>query len=187
MSGMEEEVYTKQQRIAEIARNLPETSLTAVAHHIDVKWLWAAEKLVRKDGATGVDGVRSEQYQEKLGENLRELENRMKSGRYQAPPVRRAYVPKSKTEKRPIGIPTYEDKIAQRAVQMVLEPIYEQQFYDFSYGFRPGKSPHMALERLWQEVLNMRGAYVIDLDISKYLDTPSYCTPFHESVSKRGI
>ena len=90
MSGMEEEVYTKQQRIAEIARNLPEASLTAVAHHIDVKWLWAAEKLVRKDGAPGVDGVRSEQYQEKLGENLRELENRMKSGRYQAPPVRRA-------------------------------------------------------------------------------------------------
>jgi len=77
-------------------------------------------------------------------------------------------VPKSKTEKRPIGIPTYEDKIAQKAVQMVLEPIYEQQFHDFSYGFRPGKSQHMALDRWWQEVMQMRGAYVIDLDISKY-------------------
>ena len=116
MSSMEEEVYTKQQRIAENARNLPEASFRAIAHHMDVKWLWVAEKLVRKDGATGVDGVKSEQYREKLGENLRELEHRMKSGSYYAPPVRRAYVPKSKTEKRPIGIPTYEDKIAQRAV-----------------------------------------------------------------------
>jgi len=181
---MEDEVYTKQQRIAEIARNLPEASLTAVAHHIDVKWLWAAEKLVRKDGATGVDGVKSEEYREELGKNLRELESRMKSGRYYAPPVRRAYVPKSTTEKRPIGIPTYEDKIAQRAVQMVLEPIYEQQFHDFSYGFRPGKSPHMALDRLWQEVMNMRGAYVIDLDISKYFDTIDHRL-LREVVQKR--
>ena len=85
--------------------------------------------------------------------------------------MKRAYVPKSKTEKRPIGIPTYEDKIAQRAIQMILEPIYEQLFYDFSYGFRPGKSAHKALDRVWQEVMNRGGAYVIDLDISKYFDT----------------
>jgi RNA-directed DNA polymerase len=151
---------------------------------MDVKWLWVAEKLVRKGGATGVDGVRSEQYREKLGENLRELESRMKSGSYCAPPVRRAYVPKSKTEKRPIGIPTYEDKIAQRAVAMVLEPIYEQQFYDFSYGFRPGKSPHMALKRLWQELMSMHGGYVIDLDISKYFDTIDHKL-LREVVQKR--
>ena len=94
------------------------------------------------------------------------------------------YVPKSKTEKRPIGIPTYEDKIAQKAVQMVLEPIYEQQFHDFSYGFRPGKSQHMALDRLWREVMNMRGAYVIDLDISKYFDTIDH-RRLREVVQKR--
>lgn len=168
---VEEHVSTQQQRIARNARNLPEVSFTALSHHIDVKWLWIAEQRVRKDGATGVDGVTSAEYRKEMGKRLRELESRMKSGSYRAPPVRRVYVPKGRTEKRPIGIPTYEDKIAQKAIQMVLEPIYEQQFYDFSYGFRPGKSQHMALDRVWHEVMNMRGAYVIDLDISKYFDT----------------
>lgn len=166
-----EEVLTKQRRIAENARKLPEVSFTALAHHIDRRWLRVAQELVRRDGATGVDGVTAREYEENLEDNLRELEDRMKSGRYKAPPVRRVYVPKSKTEKRPIGIPAYEDKIAQRAITMVLEPVYEQMFYDFSYGFRSGKSQHMALKRLWQEVMNMGGAYVIDLDISKYFDT----------------
>ena len=156
MSEIEDSVSTKQQRIAENARNLPEASFTAVAHHIDVEWLWVAEQRVRNDGATGVDGVTSREYAEDKGEKLRRLEQRIKSGTYRAPAVRRVYVPKSKTEKRPIGIPTYEDKIAQKAVQMVLEPIYEQQFHDFSYGFRPGKSQHMALDRLWREVVQKR-------------------------------
>lgn len=184
MSDMESEVSTKQQRIAENARKLPGVSFTAVAHHIDVKWLWVAEQRVRKDGATGVDGVTSREYAEGKAEKLRQLEQRMKSGRYRAPAVRRVYVPKSETEKRPIGIPTYEDKIAQKAVQMVLEPIYEQQFYDFSYGFRPGKSQHMALDRLWQEVMDMGGAHVIDLDISKYFDTIDHRL-LREVVQKR--
>ena len=166
-----EAVYTKQRRIAENARNLPEVSFTALAHHIDGAWLRVAQELVRRDGATGVDGVTAREYEKDLERNLQELENRMKSGAYKAPPVRRVYVPKNRTEKRPIGIPGYEDKIAQRAITMVLEPVYEQLFYDFSCGFRPGKSPHTALERLWQEIMNMRGAYVIDLDISKYFDT----------------
>ena len=184
MSEIEKDVSTRQQRIAENARKLPEVSFTAVAHHIDVKWLWAAEQRVRTDGATGVDGVTSREYAKEKGEKLRQLEQRVKSGTYRAPAVRRVYVPKSKTEKRPIGIPTYEDKIAQKAVQMVLEPIYEQQFHDFSYGFRPGKSQHMALDRLWQEVMNMRGAYVIDLDISKYFDTIDH-RQLREVVQKR--
>jgi len=171
MSERKESVSTKQLRIAETALKFSDTGLTALAHHIDMRWLRVAKEMVRKSGAAGVDGVTAAEYEERLGENLRSLESRIKSGTYKAPPVRRAYVPKSKTEKRPIGIPTYEDKIAQRAVQMVLEPVYEQMFYDFSYGFRPGKSPHKALDRVWQEVMNMRGAYVIDLDISKYFDT----------------
>ena len=184
MSEIEDDVSTRQQRIAKNARNLPDVSFTAVAHHIDVRWLWIAEQRVRKDGATGVDGVTSREYAQGKEEKLRQLEQRMKSGAYRAPAVRRVYVPKSRTEKRPIGIPTYEDKIAQKAVQMVLEPIYEQQFHDFSYGFRPGKSQHMALDRLWQEVMNMRGAYVIDLDISKYFDTIDHQL-LREVVQKR--
>lgn len=184
MSGRELEVSTKQERIARNARKLPGVSFTALAHHIDLNWLWVAQERVRKDGASGVDGVTAEEYERDLGENLRKLLNRMKSGNYKAPPVKRVYVPKNKTEQRPIGIPTYEDKIAQKAIQMVLESVYEQDFYDFSYGFRPGKSQHMALDRLWQEIMNMRGAYIVDLDISKYFDTIDH-TLLREELQKR--
>jgi len=183
MSG-KQTVSTKQKRIAENARNLPEASFTALAHHIDQEWLRVAQQQVRRDGAVGIDGATAEEYEVKLDENLRDLENRMKSGRYKAPPVRRAYVPKNRNEKRPIGIPTYEDKIAQRAIAMVMEPVYEQDFYDFSYGFRPGKSQHMALDRVWQEIMNMRGVYVVDLDISKYFDTIDHRW-LREEVQKR--
>ena len=183
MSG-KKDVLTKQERIAENARNLSEASFTALAHHIDGEWLWAAQERVRRDGALGVDGVTAEEYGKHIGENLRELENRIKSGRYKAPPVRRSYVPKNKQEKRPIGIPCYEDKIAQKAIQMVMEPVYEQDFYDFSYGFRPGKSQHMALDKLWQEIMNMRGAYVIDLDVSKCFDSIDHKL-LREEVHKR--
>jgi group II intron reverse transcriptase/maturase len=171
MSGTEENVSTKQEQIARNARNLPEVSFTALSYHIDVGWLYEAYKAVRKDGATGVDGVTAEEYEEDLGENLKGLEDRMKSGLYKAPPVRRVYIPKGKGEKRPIGIPTFEDKVSQKAVAMVLEPLYEQDFYEFSYGFRPGRSQHMALDRIWKEIMSMKGAYILDLDISKYFDT----------------
>lgn len=177
-------VSTKQKRIAENARNMPEASFTALAHHIDRAWLLEAKKRVRRDGAVGIDGVTAEEYEKNLSENLRELENRIKSGRYQAPPVRRSYVPKNENEKRPIGIPTYEDKIAQKAIAMLLEPVYEQDFYDFSCGFRPGKSQHTALDRVWQEIMNMGGAYVVDLDISKYFDTIDHKL-LREEVQKR--
>jgi len=177
-------VSTKQKRIAENARNMPEASFTALAHHIDRAWLLEAQKRVRRDGAVGIDGVTAEEYEEKLSENLRELENRIKSGRYQAPPVRRSYVPKNENEKRPIGIPTYEDKIAQKAIAMLLEPVFEQDFYDFSCGFRPEKSQHIALDIVWQEIMNMGGAYVVDLDISKYFDTIDHKL-LREEVQKR--
>ena len=177
-------VSTKQKRIAENARNMPQASFTALAHHIDQEWLRVAQQQVRRDGAVGIDGATAEAYEQKLEENLRNLEDRMKSGRYKAPPVKRAYVPKTHNEKRPIGIPTYEDKIAQKAIAMVMEAVYEQDFHDFSYGFRPGKSQHMALDRVWQEIMNMRGAYVIDLDISKYFDTIDH-TMLRQEVQKR--
>jgi retron-type reverse transcriptase len=108
-----------------------ECGRTKVRHHIDVEWMYGAYELVRRDGAKGIDGVGAEEYEEHLWENLQSLEDRLKSGTYRAPPVKRVYIPKAgSTEKRPLGIPTYEDKILQRAVQLALEPIYEQEFAD---------------------------------------------------------
>lgn len=166
-------MYTKQRRIAQAAEKHSGKSLTSVAHHIDVQWMYCAYEWTRRDGAAGIDGVTAAEYEVGLWEKLKNLVELLKSGNYRAPPVKRVYIPKagSSTEKRPIGIPTYEDKILQRAIVMALEPIVEREFYDFSYGFRPRKSAHMALERIWKESMGMNGGYVIDMDISKYFDT----------------
>ena len=127
----------------------------------------------RKDGAVGVDGQDGEDYAVNLMGNLQSLLDRAKSGTYQAPPVRRVHIPKagSATETRPLGIPTFEDKVLQRAVVMVLEAIYEQDFKDCSYGFRPGRSAHKALESLWKQTMGIRGGWIVDVDIRKFFDT----------------
>lgn len=166
-----DEVSTKMGQIATNARKLPEVSFTSLAHHIDLKWLYEAYKATRKDGAVGVDNQNGEDYAKELGPNLKRLLEEAKSGRYKAPPVRRVYIPKENKEKRPLGITTFEDKVLQRAVYWILNPIYEQDFYDCSYGFRQGRSQHQALETLWKGITNIGGAWVIDLDIRKYFDS----------------
>jgi len=167
-----EDVLTKQRRIAELARIHPEVSLTSLAYHIDLRWLYEAYQCTRKDAAVGVDGQTAQEYAKELGANLRSLLERAKSGTYFAPPVRRVHIPKGTgSETRPIGIPSFEDKVLQRAVQMVLEPLYEQEFLDCSYGFRPGKSAHGALDALWEGLMRMGGGWIIDLDIRKFFDT----------------
>ena len=134
--------------------------LLTLAHHIDLMWLEEAYRRTRKDGAVDVDGVTAEAYEERLLENLSELLERFKSGQYRAPPVRRVHIPKAGTAKmRPIGIPTLEDKILQRAVLMVLEPVYEQDFLDCSYGFRPGRGAHQAVQALWDGLMDLRGGW----------------------------
>lgn len=139
-------VSTKQQRIARLARIHPEVSFTSMSYYIDTEFLREAYKRTRKDGASGIDDQTSEDYKRELEQNLESLHERFKSGRYKAPPVRRVYIPKGKgKEKRPIGIPSFEDKVLQRAVHMVLEPLFEQDFLDCSYGFRPGRSAHDAV------------------------------------------
>ena len=144
-----ENVLTKQQRIAENARIHPEVAFTSLAYHMDLEWLYEAYRRTRKDGAVGVDEQTAEQYEENLEQNLKSLVERAKAGTYRAPPVRRVHISKGTSgETRPIGIPTFEDKILQRAVQMLLEPVYEQDFLDCSHGFRPKRSPHTALEAL---------------------------------------
>jgi len=167
-----EDVLTKQRRIAELARIHPEVGFTSLAHHIDLQWLYEAFQRTRKDAAVGVDGQTAQEYAKNLGGNLRDLLERAKAGTYFAPPVRRVYIPKGTgTETRPIGIPSFEDKVLQRAAQMVLEPLYEQEFLDCSYGFRPGRSAHDALEALWKGLMDMGGGWIIDLDIRKFFDT----------------
>jgi group II intron reverse transcriptase/maturase len=168
-----EHISTKQQKIAELARSAPQMVLLTLAHHIDLMWMEEAYRRTRKDGAVGVDGVTAAQYEERLQENLGDLLERFKSGSYRAPPVKRVHIPKdgAKNQTRPIGIPTLEDKVLQRAVLMVLEPVYEQDFLDCSYGFRPGRSAHQALEALWRELMGMGGAWVIDLDIRAFFDS----------------
>jgi group II intron reverse transcriptase/maturase len=146
-------------------------AFTSLAHLMDIDWLKEAYRRTRKDGAVGVDGVTAEEYEQDLEGNLQRLLDRAKSGTYQAPPVRRVHIPKGTgSETRPIGIPTFEDKILQRAVAMVLEAIYEQDFLDCSYGFRPGRSAHQALDALWQQVMEINGGWVLEIDIRKFFD-----------------
>jgi group II intron reverse transcriptase/maturase len=147
-------------------------AFTSLNHYLDYEWLQYAYELTRKDGAVGVDGQTAADYAEHLAENLTSLLARLKSGRYQAPPVRRVYIPKagSHTEKRPLGIPAFEDKVAQRAIVLLLEPIYEQDFTEFSFGFRPGKSPHQALRYLRNHIMEY-GRWIHDVDVSRYFDT----------------
>lgn len=165
------DISTRLQRIAELARRAPE-ALTTLAHHIDVEFLREAYRRTRKDGATGVDGQTAAAYAEKLEDNLRDLLDRFKSGTYKAPPVRRVHIPKGDGSKtRPIGIPTFEDKVLQRAVAMVLEAVYEQEFLDCSYGFRPGRSAHDALQALWDGLMQMHGGWVLEVDIQRFFDT----------------
>ena len=163
---------TKRQRIAELARTKAGTALSTLHHVIDLEWMREAYRLTRKDGASGIDGVTAEQYEANLEANLLALLERIKSGRYVAPPVRRVYIPKADGSERPLGIPTFEDKVAQRAIVMVLEPIYEQEFLSCSFGFRPGRSAHQALSALRLAFMGRQGLrWVLDVDISKYYDT----------------
>jgi group II intron reverse transcriptase/maturase len=166
-------VLTKQQRIAEMARRSPQMGFTSLAYLMDIEWLIAAFHRTRKDGAPGVDGQTRIAYERDLEANLQSLLDRAKSGTYRAPPVRRVYIPKagSDTETRPIGIPTLEDKVLQRAVVMLLEPIYEQDFDAGSYGFRPGRSAHDALEDIWKRTMDSSGGWILEVDIRKFFDT----------------
>jgi group II intron reverse transcriptase/maturase len=162
---------TKRRWIADLARDKRGTALTLLHHLIDLEWMCEAYELTRKDGATGIDGVTAERYEANLEANLLDLMGRIKSGRYQAPAVRRAYIPKADGSRRPLGIPTFEDKVAQRAIVMVLEAVYEQEFLPCSYGFRPERSAHDALYRLHSVITWQGQHWVVEVDIRKYFDS----------------
>ncbi len=165
-------VSTKQQQVAELAKQRPQMSFTSLNHYLDVDWLREAYRRLRKESAPGYDGQTVAEYGQDLESNLQSLLDRAKSGTYFAPPVRRVHIPKGTgKETRPIGIPATEDKLLQRAVAMLLEPIYEQDFLDCSYGFRPGRSAHGALQALWSQCSIGGIKWLLDVDISKFFDT----------------
>lgn len=153
-----------------LAKQNPAMAFTSLNHYLDLEWLTYAFEQTRKDGATGVDNQTAEDYARDLRANLMRLLSMLKAGDYRAPPVRRHYIPKADGSQRPLGIPTFEDKVAQRAILLLLEPIYEQDFHDCSFGFRPGKSAHQALRALRSGIMERGGRWVLDVDIRKYFD-----------------
>lgn len=170
MSDSNQTISTKQKQIAELARTLRGKTLTSLNRHLDLPLLRAAYERTRKDGAVGVDGVTAEDYEAELETNLASLLDRAKSGRYRAPAVRRVYIPKAGGKQRPLGIPTLEDKILQRAVLLLLEPVYEQDFLSCSYGFRPGRSAHQATQEIQRVLTRHGGGTVLDVDIQSFFD-----------------
>jgi len=169
-----ESVSTKQERIAELARNNPAMAFTSLNHYLDYEWMEYAYQCTRKDGAVGVDGQTAQQYAANLEGNLRSLIDRLKSGTYRALPVKRHYIPKSGGGQRALGIPGFEEKVAQRAIAMLLEPIYEQDFLDCSFGFRPGRSAHQALQAVRAGIMERGGRWVLDIDVRKYFSSISH-------------
>jgi group II intron reverse transcriptase/maturase len=158
------------QRIAAQAAANSECIFTNLAHLIDKGLLRRAYELTRKDGAVGVDGQEGKAYGENLEANLDNLHRRLRECRYQAPCIKRVWLPKDGRGQRPIGITTFEDKVVQRAVVMLLEAVYEQDFYDVSYGFRPGLSAHVALGEIRNQIMDHWIGWIVEADIRGCFD-----------------
>lgn len=165
-------VLSALERLREAGRRNKEERFTALFHHVyDIDRLREAYYGLKRQAVPGVDGETWQQYGEDLEGNLRELSGRLKRGAYRAKPAWRAYIPKADGGQRPIGIPTLEDKIVQRATVEVLNAIYEEDFLGFSYGFRPGRSPHLALDALSVGIMRRKVSWVLDADIRGFFDT----------------
>ena len=158
-------------RVNEAARRSRKTRFTALMHHMDVEALRRVFNRQRRKASAGVDGVTVEEYEGNLEANLKDLCDRVHSGCYRPQPVRRVYVPKADGAQRPIGIPALEDKIVQGSVAEVLSAIYKVDFLGFSYGFRPGRSPHQALDALNAALIKRKINWVLDADVRRFFDS----------------
>ena len=159
------------ERIRQAVRQRPKEKLTALYHHMTVDLLHVAYAALRKEAAAGVDGVTWSAYGENLDVNIRNLHQRVHRGAYRAQPSRRRYIPKSDGKLRPLGIASLEDKIVQKAVVDILNVIYEAEFLGFSYGFRPGRGQHDALDALAVGLTKQSVSWVLDADIARFFDT----------------
>ena len=170
-------ISTKLQRIAKQAASNSELAVDAHALKAIGYRQAAAYRRTRKDGAPGVDKVSAKKYAENLEANLRDLHVRLRTHRYKAPPVERVWIDKEGGKKRPIGKPAFEDKIVQRACVMLLSPIFDHDFYDFSHGFREGHSQHLTLHEISTKCWNLKINWILDADVSGFsiiLITDSY-------------
>ena len=163
------------ERIRQAACRDKQLRFTTLWHHVyDIEYLRGAYFSLKRNAAPGVDGETWRHYGEQLEENLQDLSDRLKRGAYRAKPVKRAYIPKPDGRQRPLGVTTLEDKIVQRATVEVLNAIYETDFLGFSYGFRPGRSPHDALNALSAGIMTRKVSWVLDADIRGYFDAISH-------------
>lgn len=157
-------------RIAEAARNRPSERMTSLIHLVDKQRLWDAHLRMPSDKAVGVDGVTKAEYERELEANLDDLMARMKRQAYKPKPSRRTYIRKENGDKRPLGIPSYEDKLVQKAMSQILNAIYEEKFLPCSYGFRPGRNQHQALQALDHLIMKQGARYIVDVDIKGFFN-----------------
>jgi group II intron reverse transcriptase/maturase len=165
------QMATKLTLIANRAKGDSELKFTSLAHHLNEGFLNGCYFELKRNKAPGIDRVTFGEYGEKLGENIKDLVERLKSRRYRPQPIRRVYIPKARGKKRPLGIPTIEDKVVQMGVKKILEAIYEQDFIDISYGFRPNRSPHQALDALDKVLMTKPINHIVDVDVERFFDT----------------
>ena len=166
-----EDLQSALERIRQVACRDKELRFTSLWHHVtNIDRLRQAYFGLKRNAAPGVDGLTWQQYGESLEENLQDLSARLKRGAYRAKPVRRAYIPKADGRQRPLGVTALEDKIVQRSTVQVLNAIYETDFLGFSYGFRPGRSPHHALDALYVGIMRKRVNWVLDADVCGFFD-----------------
>ncbi len=162
------------ERVRQAAKARKKERFTAVLHHVTVEALKAAYFRLKREAAPGVDGLTGQAYEDHLDVNLRDLHERVHRGAYRALPSRRAYIAKSNGQQRPLGIAALEDKILQRAVVDVLNAIYEEDFLGFSYGFRPGRSQHDALDAVAVAITRTKVNWIVDADITAFFDSVSH-------------
>jgi len=163
------------ERVRTTARERKDERFTALLHHINDDLLRESFAAIQRKAAPGVDGVTWKDYAADLERNLTDLRDRIHRGAYRALPSRRVYIPKADGRQRPLAVAALEDKIVQRAAATVLEAIYEEHFLGFSYGFRPGRGPHDALDALAVAIDTRKVNFILDADIQAFLDPVSYC------------
>src|SRR6516164_8479919 len=182
-----ESVSQALERIRQVARQRKEERFTSLTTHISVDLLRIAFLELKKDAAPGVDGLTWQTYAADLEQNLTDLHARVHRGAYRALPSRREYIPKADGRERPLAVAALEDKIVQRATVAVLNCIYEEEFLGFSYGFRPKRGQHDALDALVVGITTRQVNFIFDADVASFLDPVSYCPLVHEVLSNNSL